>query len=87
MRLTQYCPFGKFTVVVKCVSCSVVSNSLQMHGSLSMGFSRPDYWSGLSFPSPGDLLNPGTEPTSPALAGELFTTEPPGKPAVCEVLH
>ena len=67
MRLTQYCPFGKFTVVVKCVSCSVVSNSLQMHGSLSMGFSRPDYWSGLSFPSPGDLLNPGTEPRFPAL--------------------
>ena len=80
MRLTQYCPFGKFTVVVKCVSCSVVSNSLQMHGSLSMGFSRPDYWSGLSFPSPGDLLNPGTEPVSSSLAGRFFTAEPPGKP-------
>ena len=33
----------------------------------SMAFSRQEYWSGLSFPSPGDLLNPGIEPRSPAL--------------------
>ena len=46
---------------------------------LSMGFSRQEYWSGLPFPSPGDLLDPGTEPMSPALAGGFFTTEPPGK--------
>ena len=46
-----------------------------------MGLSRQEYWSGLLFPSPGDLPNPGMEPTpptSPALAGELFTTESPG---------
>ena len=36
--------------------------------------------SGLPFPSPGDLPDPGTEPTFPALAGGFFTTEPPGKP-------
>ena len=48
--------------------------------SPSMGFSRQVYWSGLPFPSPGDLPNPGTEPTSPALAGRFFTTESPGKP-------
>ena len=51
---------------------------------LSMGFSRPDYRSGLPFPSPGDLSNPGIEPTSPvsfARAGKFFTAEPPGKPA------
>ena len=47
---------------------------------LSMGFPKQEYWSGLSFPSPGDLPNPGTEPVSPALVGRLFTTEPPGKP-------
>ena len=44
---------------------------------LSMGFSRQEYWSGLPCPPPGDLPNPGMEPaslTSPALAGELFTT-------------
>ena len=48
--------------------------------SLSMVFPRQEYWNGLPFPSPGDLPNPGMEPRSPALAGELFTTEPPGKP-------
>ena len=51
--------------------------------SLSMGFSRQEYWSRLSFPSPGDLPNPGIEaasPSSPALAGGFFTTEPLGKP-------
>ena len=42
-----------------------VSNSVQ--APLSMGFSRQEYWSGMPFPSPGDLLNPGIEPESPAL--------------------
>ena len=49
---------------------------------LSMGFSRQEYWSGLPFPSSGDLHDPGIKPkslTSPALAGRFFTTEPPGK--------
>ena len=46
---------------------------------LSMGFSRQEYWSGLPFPSPGDLPDPGIEPMSPALTGWFFTTEPPGK--------
>ena len=44
---------------------------------LSMGFFRQEYWSGLPFPPPGDLPNPGTEPMSlesPALAGGFFTT-------------
>jgi len=40
-----------------------------------MGLSRQEYWSGLPFPSPGDLPNPGIEPMSPALAGGFFTTE------------
>ena len=48
--------------------------------SLSMGFPRQEYWSNLPFPSPGNLPNPGSEPTSPALADGVFTTEPPGKP-------
>ena len=50
---------------------------------LSMGFSRWDYWSGLPWPSPGDLPNPRIKPESPvapALAGRFFSTEPPGKP-------
>ena len=47
---------------------------------LLMGFPRQEYWSGLPFPSPRDLPDPGIEPASPALAGGFFTTEPPGKP-------
>ena len=39
-----------------------------------MGFSRQEYWSGLPCPPPGALSHPGIEPTSPALAGEFFTT-------------
>ena len=45
----------------------------------SMGFSRQEYWSGLPFPSPGDLPDPGIEPESPALAHVFFTTESPEK--------
>ena len=47
---------------------------------LSMGFSRQEYWSGLSFPSPGDLPNPGIEPGSPALQADALPSEPLGKP-------
>ena len=47
---------------------------------LSMGFPRQEYWSGLPFPSLGDLPNPGIELVSPALAGGFFFSEPPGKP-------
>ena len=47
--------------------------------ALSLGFSRQEYWGGLPFPPPGDHSNPGTEPTSPELAGGFFTTKPPGK--------
>ena len=45
---------------------------------LSMGFSRQEYWSGLPFPSPGDLPNPGIEPGSPALQADALSSEPPG---------
>ena len=48
--------------------------------SVSMGFSRQEYWSGLPFPSPGDLPNPGIEPRFPALQADALTSEPPGKP-------
>ena len=43
----------------------------------SMGFSRQEYWSGVPFPSPGDLPNPGIEPRSPALQADTLTSEPP----------
>ena len=47
--------------------------------SLSMGFSRQEYWSELPFPSPGDLPDLGIEPGSPALYADALTSEPPGK--------
>ena len=50
------------------------------HAPLSMEFSRQECWSGLPFPPPRDLPERGIKPSSPALAGRFFTTEPPGKP-------
>ena len=47
---------------------------------LSMGFSRQEYWSGLPFPSPGDLPNPEIELESPTLQADALTSEPPKKP-------
>ena len=49
---------------------------------LSMGFSRQEYWSGLPFPSLGDLPNPGIEPRSPALQTDALPSEPPRKPYI-----
>ena len=48
--------------------------------SPSMGFSRQEYWSGLPFPSPGNLPDPGFEPRSPVLQADALSFEPPGKP-------
>ena len=68
-------------------ACSVMSSSfvtpawiVARQAPLCMGFSRQEYWSGLPFPSPGNLPDPGIEPSPPALAGGFFTTEPPEKP-------
>ena len=47
---------------------------------LSTEFSRQEYWSGLPFPSPGDLPDPGIEPRSPSLQADTLLSEPPGKP-------
>ena len=46
----------------------------------SMEFSRQEYWSGLPFPSPGDLPDPGIKPGSPALRADALPSEPPGNP-------
>ena len=80
-------------------ACSVVSNSLHPlwtaahQAPLSMGFSRQEFWSGLPFPPPGDLPDPGIKPMSPAvlaslaLAGRILTTEPPGKSPLPRHVH
>ena len=66
----------------KCLSCSIMSNSLQPHrlyiacqAPLSMGFCKQEYWSGLPFPSPGNLPDPGIEPGSSALEADPLQTE------------
>ena len=46
----------------------------------SMGFSKQEYWSGLPFPSPGDLPDPRIKPRSPTFQADTLTSEPPGKP-------
>ena len=65
------------------MSDSVIPQMVACQTSLSMEFSRQEYWSGLPFPTPADLPNPGIKPkssVSPTLAGGFFTTQPPGKP-------
>ena len=54
---------------------------------LSMRFSRQEYWSGLPFPSPGDLPDLGIKPGSPALEADALTSEPPGKPTQNEGVY
>ena len=65
MLVTQSCP-----VLCDPMDCS--------QDPLSMKFSRQEYWSGLPFPSPGDLPDPGIEPRSPALQAGSLPSEPPG---------
>ena len=64
------------------LSCAGIFCDSMDCAPLSKGFPRQEYWSELPFSSLGDLPNPGIEPASPALAGELFTTESPGKPCL-----
>ena len=63
-----------------CVQLFVTPWTVAYQAPPSMGFFRQEYWSGLPFPSPGDLPNPGIEPRSPAFQADTLTSEPPGKP-------
>ena len=70
------------TCMLICVQLFVTQWTVDYQVPQSMGFSRQEYWSGLPFSSPGDLLDPGMELISseaPALAGRFLTTEPPEK--------
>ena len=67
------------------LSCSVITDpatpwTVARQAPLPWGFSRPEYWSGLSGPPPEDLPNPGIEPMSPALQADSLPSKPPGKP-------
>ena len=59
---------------LSCVQFFATTWTVAHQGPLSLGFSRQEYWSGLPFPSPGDLPDPGIEHTSPELAGRFFIT-------------
>jgi len=58
----------------------VISRTIALQAPLSMGFSRQKYWSGLPFPSPGNLSDPGIKPGSPALKADSLPSEPHGLP-------
>ena len=82
------CPLGEIQINMTCEvkwSHSVVSDSATpwttaYQAPPSMEFSRQEYWSGLPFPSPGDLPDSGIEPGSPAVQADALSSEPPGKP-------
>ena len=67
---------------LSCVRLCATPWTAACQAPLSMGFSRQEYWSGLPFPSPEDLPNPGIEPRSPALQTDTLPSEPLGKPSI-----
>ena len=78
---TQLCPVCVCSVAKSCLThCHPWTIAHQ--DPLSMGFPREECWSGLLFPSPGDLPDPGIHSTSPVPAGRFFTVELPEKPSV-----
>ena len=84
MQLEVYSPadqlLAKKVKSLSCVRLFAAPWTVAYQAPLSMGFSRQEYWSGLPFPSPGDLPDPGIEPRSPALEADALTSEPPVKP-------
>ena len=66
---------GDSSLVAKLCPTFATPWTIALEASLSVGFSRQEYWSGLPFPSPGDLPNPGIEPVSPALQADSLPTE------------
>ena len=69
--MCQSLSYGQLFVIPWTVACQA---------PLSMEFSRQEQWSGLPFPSPGDLSDPGVEPGFPALQADSLPSGPPGKP-------
>ena len=80
---SYYVFFFLMTYYLLSVNHSVITPAVVHQAPLFMEFSRQEYWSGLPFPSPGDLPNPGIKLGSPALQVVSLPTEPPGKPVCC----
>ena len=77
--------FLQSIVKLKSLSCAWLFSTtwtVTHQAPLSMEFSRQEYWSGLPFPSPGDLPNPGIESGSSTLQVDALPSEPPGKPTI-----
>ena len=70
--------------LLSCVLVFATPCTAAHQAPLSLGFSRQEYCSGLPFPSPGDLPDPGIKPMSPALTGRSVIAESPGKPLLIE---
>ena len=68
--------------LLSCVRLFATPWTVTCQAPQSMGFSRQKYWSGLPFPSLGDLPDPGIEPRSPTLQAEALPSEPPGNPEI-----
>ena len=85
-RVEKVCPCTIKYLICVCVSVAQLYPTLATpwtvahQAPLSKGFSRQEYWRGLPFPSPGDLPDPGIEPTFPALQVDSLLSEPTGKP-------
>ena len=73
MLAAQLCP-----ILRDPMDCNLPGSFVSGDSPLSMGFSRQEDWSGLPFPSPGDLPDSGIEPRSPALQADTLPCEPPG---------
>ena len=77
--LILFCMHACILSQFSCVQVFVTPWTVARQAPLSMEFSRQEYWSGLSFPSPGDLPDPGIKPGSPALQADYLPTELWGK--------
>ena len=66
--------------LLSCVRLFAIPWTVACQAPSSVRFSRQEYWSGLPFPSPGDLPNPGIKPGSPALQADSLPCESPGNP-------
>ena len=89
--VTMFIVYSHYSVLLNVAMCMMLTHfghvqlfitllTVAHQAPLSIAFSRQECWSGLPFPFPGDLPDPGIKVKSPALAGGFFTTESPGKP-------
>ena len=77
---SHVCLVGDHVKSLSRVRLFAIPCTVTYQASLSVGFYRQEYWSGLPFPSPEDLPDPGIEPGSPALQADALLSEPSGKP-------